>query len=269
MTAIDSALEAMAQAGIPLFGCCRFDGDLVMSDVRSASRIPHSAKSIIVALFPYYVREKSGGNLSLYSCIPDYHVIAGSMLENCCLRLKEQFPQNEFVSFVDASPVREVTAALRAGLGVRGKNGQLITKDFGSLVFIGEIVTDLDLDAPSLPEAECENCGRCISECPTGALSEHSFDKTVCRSFFSQKKGSLTDWQTAQLKAGGLAWGCDICILACPHNSFPKVTPITEFSSDFEPLLTEQNLDRLMKNRAFAWRGEKVLRRNLSVLNNE
>jgi len=269
MSAIDTVVGLISQCKIPFCGVCRFNDDLILPDVRSASRLPQNAKSIIIGLFPYYTGQNPHGNLSLYSCIPDYHIIAGKMLDDACRLLKEAFPQNEFIPFVDASPIREVAAALRAGLGIRGKNGQLITEQYGSLVFIGEIVSDLELDAPSLPEAECENCGACIAACPTGALSSGSFDKTVCRSYFSQKKGTLSDWQAAELKNGGLAWGCDICTLACPHNDRPKITPIAEFFSDFEPCLTEQNLERLMQNRAFAWRGEKVLRRNLSILKDE
>lgn len=269
MSAIESALYCMTQSNMPLCGCCRFDDDLILPDVRSASRLPQNAKSIIIGLFPYYVGESTDRNLSLYSCIPDYHIIAGRMLDDACLLLKKAFPQNQFVPFVDASPIREVAAALRAGLGVKGKNGQLITEEYGSLVFIGEIVSDLELNAVSRPEIQCENCGACISACPTGALCDQCFDRTVCRSFFSQKKGALSDWQITQLKEGKLAWGCDICTLVCPHNHAPQITPIAEFKNDFESVLTEQNLERLMANRAFAWRGEKVLRRNLSILDNE
>ncbi len=269
MSAAKTALDCIAQSRIPLYGICRFDTDLILSNVRSVSRLPQNAKSVLIGLFPYYTGNAPKGNLSLYSCIPDYHIIAGKMLDDACLRLKEAFPQNEFVPFVDASPIREVAAALRAGLGVKGKNGQLITKEYGSLVFIGEIVSDLELNVSSMPEAECENCGSCILACPTGALHPNCFDKTVCRSFFSQKKGTLSEWEKAQLQNGRLAWGCDICTLACPHNRSPKATPIVEFSNDFEPTLTDQNLDRLMKNRAFAWRGEKVLRRNLSILSDD
>ena len=170
MTAIETALEILKQNSIPIFGCCRFESDLVLPDVRSVSRLPQNAKSVLIGLFPYYVGENPNRNLSLYSCIPDYHTIVGKMLDDACLGLKALFPDNQFVPFVDASPIREVTAALRAGLGVRGKNGQLITEAYGSMVFIGEIVSDLELNAVSLPEKECENCGACLSACPTGAL---------------------------------------------------------------------------------------------------
>ncbi|MBQ4539219.1 MAG: DUF1730 domain-containing protein [Oscillospiraceae bacterium] len=259
------ALDCLLQSGIPVCGGCRFEEKLIIPGVRSASRLPQNAKSVLVGLFPYYVGAKKA-NLSLYSVIADYHDVAGRMLDTACEKLKELFPQHSFVPFVDASPIAEVAVALKSGLGKLGRNGQLITEKYGSMTFIGEIVTDLDLGFDDCETEQCENCGKCIAACPTGALSESGFCKDICRSHFSQKKGELTEWETNQLKSGGLAWGCDICTLACPHNASPEITPITEFTADIQPELTEKNIEILMKNRAFAWRGEKVLRRNLSIL---
>lgn len=266
MTEIKAALGCLNESDIPLAGACRFSDELVLSGVRSASRLPGESKTLLLALFPYYTGRSEGRNLSLYSVIPDYHDVAGDMMKTACGRLKAQFPDGEFVPFVDASPIDEVTAAVRAGLGVRGKNGQLITEKFGSMVFIGEIVTDIDFGISDFPEKGCESCGKCIKACPTGALSQSGFEKSLCRSHFSQKKGELTEWEKEQLTSGGLAWGCDICTLACPHNAAPAVTPIERFLRDVQPVADEDNLALLMKNRAFAWRGEKVMRRNLSLL---
>ena len=75
----------------------------------------------------------------------------------------------------------------------------------------------------------------------------------------------LTDEETAWLRAGGLVWGCDRCQSACPHNRDVCLSPVPEFA-DVEPLLTPGNLDRLMQNRAFAWRGRKVLERNMEIV---
>ncbi len=266
MTEIETALCCLKESGIPIVGACRFSGELILPNVRSVSRLPHEPKTLLVGLFPYYTGKHEGRNLSLYSVIPDYHDVAGQMLQTACENLKAAFSHGEFVPFADASPISEVTAALRAGLGVRGRNGQLITEQFGSMVFIGEIVTDVEFDIADFPEKSCENCGKCIRACPTGALSQSGFDKSRCRSHFSQKKGKLTEWEAEQLISGGLAWGCDICTLSCPHNAAPAVTPIERFRSDVVFTADEENLERLMQNRAFAWRGIKVIQRNLSLL---
>lgn len=266
MTKIESALCCLSQNRIPLCGACRFSPDLVLPNVRSVSRLPNEPKTLLIGLFPYYTGRNDARNLSLYSVIPDYHDVAGAMLQKTCDSLKALFPEGNFVPFVDASPIDEITAAVRAGLGVRGRNNQLITEQFGSMVFIGEIVTDMDFDVIDSAEKSCENCGICVKACPTGALAEKEFDKSRCRSHFSQKKGELTEWESEQLKSGGLVWGCDICTLACPHNSHPQMTPIEEFLTDVVSIADEDNLEQLMKNRAFAWRGEKVMRRNMSLL---
>lgn len=266
MTEKETALCCLFRSGISICGACDFSPELVLPNVRSAARLPKEAKTILLGLFPYYTGRHDERNLSLYSVIPDYHDIAGEMLKNACRMLEQSFEGRQFVWFADASPIAEVAAAVRAGLGVLGKNGQLITSDYGSMVFIGEIVTDLDLGAGAAPERECEGCMACVAACPTGALSANGFDKSRCRSFFSQKKGELTEWEAKELKSGGLAWGCDICTLNCPHNAEPKLTPITEFLNDVVAVADEDNIDRLLQNRAFAWRGGAVMRRNISLL---
>ena len=117
-----------------------------------------------------------------------------------------------------------------------------------------------------LASVECINCGQCVQVCPTGALTKDGLTPSLCLSHITQKKGALSEQEALALRAGGLAWGCDRCLLACPHNYEPKKTPIEAFLSDTEPVLTAENLSRLMHNRAFAWRGRAVLERNLALL---
>lgn len=257
--------DCLAAAGIPRFGVCAFDERLLLPGARSASRLPPGAKSVVVCLFPYFVGLPKARNLSLYSMLPDYHAVAGGMLHEAARCLSGAFAGRAFVPFVDASPLDEVECGRLAGLGRRGQNGQLIAPGFGSLVFLGELVTDFALP-PAEPDGRCEGCGACLSACPTGALRSGGMDVSRCRSALSQKKGTLSDREAEHLARGGMAWGCDVCTLACPHNRAPLVTPIEAFSSDVVPILTHQNLDLLMVNRAFSWRGRAVLLRNLSLL---
>jgi len=254
-----------SENGIPAFGVAAFRSDLLLAGVRSAARLPKAAKSVIVCAFPYYVGEPEGRNLALYAMLPDYHAVVLGMLEAACAGLRALRPGGTFVPFSDASPIDEVEAAVRAGLGARGQNGLLLGDGHGSLCFLGEIVTDVAL--PAIDQSRrCCGCGACVRACPTGALSAEGFDRERCLSYLTQKKGALTAEQERLIRAGGLAWGCDRCLLACPKNRGVAPTPIAAFRGDVEPVLTAENLDRLLRNRAFAWRGRAVLERNLALL---
>lgn len=254
-----------AARGIPLVGVCAFAG-LPILPVGSRRRIPPGAQSCIVALFPYRVPEPPRYNLSRYAWIPDYHLVAGEMLGEVCSELQSLYPGERFVPFVDASPIGEVSAAVAAGLGVLGDNGQLITPRYGSYVFIGEILTTLSLPPDQPMGGECLHCGRCAAVCPGGCIGPQGIDIARCRSHLSQKKGALAPEEEEALRQGGLAWGCDLCLQACPMNQGAAYTPIPAFLQDVQPVLTEENLPVLLRNRAFAWRGEAVLRRNLRLL---
>ena len=138
-------------------------------------------------------------------------------------QLREAYPDLTFALFADHSPIMEVDAAARAGLGVLGMNGLLLTPGYGSFVFIGELITDADYtlvtgepipDFPADPP-RCEGCGLCVKACPAGCRAG---DRSGCLSALTQKKGDLTPEETAAIVKGGLVWGCDACQLACPHN---------------------------------------------------
>ena len=250
--------------GAGRWGICPLSGDLLLEGSRKRRLLPQSG-SVIFLTFPYYTGEHIGQNLSHYAVPADYHAVAGGMLDRLCGRLRLAFPDNLFISFVDSSPLREVEGARRAGLGAVGQNGQLITREFGSLVFIGEVVTDLILPY-SEPSAEgCLGCGRCEAACPTGALKGGRIDVSRCLSAITQRRGELTDWERRQLAKGGLAWGCDRCTMACPHNRAPVITPIAEFISTAIPRLDADRVNNL-SDRAYLWRGREVLLRNLSIL---
>lgn len=261
----------MAQAGIPAWGGCHWQQLPPVLPVGSRRRLPARPESVLVCLFPYFVPGVPRGNLARYAALPDYHAVAGRMLSRAAGLLAGQFGGAAFVPFVDASPLREVAAAGAAGLGERGLGGQLLTRQWGPYVFVGELVSDLPLAqmgvAPLPPQQGlCTGCGACLAACPTGALGREGVDLGRCRSHISQKKGQLTAWEAGQLAAGGLAWGCDCCTDACPLARQAQPTPIRAFWEDVQPWLTEENLPRLLQNRAFAWRGEGVLRRNLQLL---
>lgn len=251
------------------FGICSFEQILPCLECRAKQRIPQDAASVLVCLFPYYTGEHKERNISRYAMVTDYHMIAGEYLNRFCKALQEVFPQNQFEPFTDNSPIREVSAAFHAGLGRRGKNGLILHPKYGSYVFIGEVVTDLVLqpDQPLNP-GECIGCGKCQNVCPQGALqSDGSVCLERCRSHITQKKGELTDWEIGQIQDGGLIWGCDICNDVCPMNQEAKVlTPVPEFLESTVAVLDAQIAERLLKTRAYNYRGKKTILRNIQLL---
>lgn len=251
------------------FGICSFEQILPCLECRAKQRIPQDAASVLVCLFPYYTGEHKERNISRYAMVTDYHMIAGEYLNRFCIALQEVFPQNQFEPFTDNSPIREVSAAFHAGLGRRGKNGLILHPKYGSYVFIGEVVTDLVLqpDQPLNPQ-ECIGCGKCQNVCPQGALqSDGSVCLERCRSHITQKKGELSDWEIGQIQDGGLIWGCDICNDICPMNQEAKVlTPVPEFLESAVAVLDAQIAERLLKTRAYNYRGKKTILRNIQLL---
>lgn len=230
--------------------------------VRAINRLPQGAKTVISVLFPYYLGEEYyvNSNISRYAVSTDYHLITGAILNRISARLKEQSPEFSFEPFVDNSPLPEVMCAVNAGLGIQGKNCLFINKDYGSWVFLGEIVTDKGFPFSETQPAMCEGCNKCVKACPMGAISESGIDRDKCLSCLSQKKGELPDFVREKMIETGCVWGCDICQKVCPHNINAKTTPINEFFETAKPLARTGDD---ITGRAFAWRGKTVIERNL------
>ncbi len=233
-----------------------------------------SPKSVILFLIPYF-----GGfpkNLSAYAAAEDYHLFVSELYERLSPALTALYPDFRFRMYADHSPIDERLAAVRAGLGVFGKNGLLLTEAFSSFQFIGEILTDAPtelLGGYSLfPIRGCEGCGRCLAACPTGVLRGEGTD---CLSAITQRKGELTEAETALMQRHNTAWGCDECQRVCPYTqralaSGSIYTPIPFFRENRMEELTEEALARMdektFRRRAFAWRGRKTVERNLRLL---
>ncbi|MCI8650519.1 MAG: epoxyqueuosine reductase [Anaerotruncus sp.] len=256
----------MQNAQIDQWGVCAFSDVLPLLNVRSKNRIPRDARSVIVVLFGYYIGDYPNRNVSRYAIVDDYHTVLRQKLNDIVENLLNLFKTHWFSPFVDASPIHEVRAAQLAGLGEIGMNGQLLNPIYGSYCFIGEIVTSLPLP-PSRPQTgSCTHCGACVAACPTGALSSDGFLKERCRSQITQKKGELTEWEREQIRAGGLVWGCDCCTDACPVNRGVKPSLVEGFYTDIAPVVGQDNAGRLCLVKAYGWRGETVILRNLRIL---
>ncbi len=254
-----------------IFGFCRFDDLLPLLEVRCKQRVPKDAKSVITILFPYFTTLPEKRNLSLYCIGKDYHTIIINKLKSIADKLKAAFPLNCFEPFCDISPINEVKAAYLSGLGLLGRNNLLINQKYGSFVFIGEIITDLEIKEVGAPLGFCITCGKCIIGCPAAALKfagsdkTFSLDTTACLSALTQKKGELTSEETALIYEGGLVWGCDECSVVCPLNKSAAATPIKEFYESQMPVLTRENIDECAE-RAYGYKGKNILLRNLSII---
>ena len=246
------------------FGYCKFDVIYKkLIKCKAISKLPLKSQTVIVAVFPYYTKIKNH-NIARFAIPKDYHITVYNLLLNASTELKKTFPENEFVPFTDNSPIPEVYSAIKAGLGVRGKNGLLITPQFGSWVIIGEIVTDLHIDSKTNDDITCIACDKCIKSCPSGALSTYGFDKSKCISHISQKKGVLSDDEIKYLKSGVSVWGCDICQECCPMNKNKESTYLEIFKTDLYPMIKTGDYDKLTQ-RAFKWRPKETIERNLNI----
>lgn len=251
--------------GVTEYSACAFEDILPLIPCRAQSRLPEHPQSVIACLFPFYTGPYPHRNVSRYAMVRDYHRVAGDILREASELLTRQLG-GSFVSFVDASPIREVECARLAGLGNLGRNGLLLHPVYGSCTFIGTIVTDHAL-APRFPAGKaCSGCGACIRACPTGALGEQDFRQELCRSHITQKKGVLTEEETAEVRAGGLVWGCDLCLDACPHNQNLPFSPIPGFAESCAPVVTRENLDMLYEEHPYNYRKKSVLLRNIEII---
>ncbi len=241
------------------FGFCPFSAVREhLLECRAKQRLPQNAKTIICFAFPYKVGENAPKNISRYASIPDYHNVLGRELQKITAELSKAYAENEFEYFVDNSPIPEVFAASAAGLGVMGQNGLLITERFGSFVFLGEIVTDLEIPAEVFAK-NCSSCGKCRSACPVGLKKEN------CLSALTQQKRELSPKQQELIIKGGSVWGCDICQNACPLNKTAETTFVEEFKEGYRDSYEKgENI----QGRAYEWRGEGVIARNALLFDN-
>ncbi len=227
--------------------------------------------TVFMLAVPYYTHacEDEGRCISAYAVSRDYHLFFETLYDELLPFLAKEYPRNRFAAFADHSPISELHAAVRAGLGVIGKNGLLLTQKYGSYVFLGEVITDMELPCEVQSVKLCEDCGACASACPS-VVSE----KSVCLSALSQKKGELSVEEKKILLATNTVWGCDRCQECCPYNHRAKrdgtiYSPIPFFSQNALPAPTAQEIENMsdadFSARAYSWRGKETILRNLHL----
>ncbi len=227
--------------------------------------------TVFVLAVPYFTKacEDSKRSISAYAVSRDYHLFFKELFDELLPYLKEHYPSSRFAAFADHSPISELHAAARAGLGVIGKNGLLLTPQYGSYVFLGEIITDMEILCQEQAVAFCQDCGACSDACPAGVG-----EKDLCLSALSQKKGELTKEEQDILRSTGTVWGCDRCQECCPYNLRAKksgsiYSPIPFFNENTIPSPSVEDIEAMsdedFAERAYSWRGREVIVRNLKL----
>ena len=189
----------------------------------SPAKLMEGAQSVIVVGLNYTPPElppaPPTGRVANYALYDDYHQFVKQRLRYLVAFLNS-LVNTGFDSkiCVDSAPVAERALAARAGLGFIGRNHMLINPQLGCQIFLGEIITNLELPTDEPTTANCLNCEKCIDACPTGALrSDGQFDAGRCVNYLTiEHKGAIPPELTE--KIGNRLFGCDECVLACPYQ---------------------------------------------------
>ena len=270
-------------------------------------KVVEGAKSIIMLAINYYQEDpkfpEGSGRIARYARGKDYHKYLEKMLKSFVQKLKEQVSAtDEYRYYVDYGPFLERAYAEMSGIGFIGRNKMLITREFGSYVFLSEVITTLEL-TPDKPQPRlCGTCRACIDACPTKAIVEKqvsgkwsvdcgssntmspqttdhrlqtSIDSRRCLPFHTieSKRESIPDEIVS--KMGDRIFGCDICQEVCPHNIVnakpTKHTVFTENSTAFVSAssflkMTEEEFKEKFTGTALMRTGLKGMQRNSEAM---
>jgi epoxyqueuosine reductase len=203
----------------------------------------------------------------------DYHHILRDRLKKLEEYIVSRIPEARFRSMVDTGELVDRAVSERAGIGWSGKNCSIITPEFGSYVYLGEMITNLPFSPDKPIEDGCGTCNKCVDVCPTGALIEGGrLDAQKCIAFLTQTKGFLKD--EYRVKLGNRIYGCDTCQTVCPENKGKDFHLHEEMEPDPEvakpllkPLLTISNRDfkETYGHISGSWRGKKPIQRNAII----
>ena len=243
-------------------------------------KIEVGAKSVISVLINYFPSRKqtdpSAPVISKYAYGRDYHFTVKEKLNDLLTFIQSEISPTIGRGFVDSAPVLERSLAKAAGLGWIGKHSLLINKYFGSYVFIGELIIDLELayDTPFTSD-HCGSCTRCIDACPTQAIiSDRVVDARKCISYHTIENKEEVPFPIRE-KLENHIFGCDICQDVCPWNRVIKPNQSTDFRAveaivemkkkDWEELEPD-TYTKIFRDTAFERAGYKRIMRNISYL---
>jgi epoxyqueuosine reductase len=217
-------------------------------------------RSIVSVALNYYTPhpqtdDPERGKISRYAWGRDYHRVMTRKLKALSQWLESRGEETRTRYYVDTGPVQDKVWANRAGIGWIAKNGNLITRDYGSWVFLAEIFTNLELEADRPHSDHCGTCSRCIQACPTEAIvAPQVIDANRCIAYHTIENRAETLSKAIADRLQGWVAGCDICQEVCPWNQrFAQETDVEEFQPYPDNLaprlrelatLTEEEWDR-------------------------
>jgi len=237
----EARLDQSARDGLGEFLARGYHGDMGWLAATAERRsdplaLMPEAKSVVVLGVNYAPSEDPAalagrperGVVSVYARGRDYHDTLKRRLKALARWIESNWP-GSLKLFVDTAPVMEKPLAERAGLGWQGKHTNLVSRDFGSWLFLGEIYLALAL-APDAGESDhCGSCRRCLDACPTAAFTApHQLDARRCISYLTIEHQGMIPVELRPL-IGNRIYGCDECLLVCPWNKFAQAAREPDF----------------------------------------
>ena len=238
-----------------------------------------SAKTIIsiAVAYPHKLKQQpqktayKRGKFTPNSWGLDYHYVLQDKLDRLAKGIEELTADFEYKGMVDTGALVDTAVAQRAGIGFIGKNGLVISKEFGSYMFLGELITNLDIEPDQPVNYGCGDCNRCVTACPTSCLiGDGSMNAKRCLSFQTQDKGVMDLEFRKKIKT--VIYGCDICQICCPYNKGLDNPLATEIDPDLShpellPFLELSNgqFKEKFGHVAGSWRGKNILQRNAII----
>ena len=238
-----------------------------------------SAKTIIsiAVAYPHKLKQQpqktsyKRGKFTPNSWGLDYHYVLQDKLDRLARGIEALTADFEYKGMVDTGALVDTAVAQRAGIGFIGKNGLVISKEFGSYMFLGELITNLDIEPDQPVDYGCGDCNRCVTACPTSCLiGDGSMNAKRCLSFQTQDKGVMDLEFRKKIKT--VIYGCDICQICCPYNKGLDNPLATEIDPDLShpellPFLELSNgqFKEKFGHVAGSWRGKNILQRNAII----
>jgi epoxyqueuosine reductase len=255
-------------------------GEGYARDATDPQRLLAGARSVICIALPYATPQAAAnqplrGRVSNYAWSADYHARVRAVLSAVADAIDAQAGERVTAIACDTRPLAERAYAARAGLAWIGKHTNAISPTLGSFVFLGEVVTSVELPPDEALRKTCGSCKRCVDACPTGALrGDYTIDATRCIADLNQRTDAIP--RALRPLLGDWVWGCDLCQLVCPptrlagHRGDPHLDAPADSETAAPTLvsllrLRSREFKRRYRGTAMGWRGAAVLRRNAAV----